>query len=171
MVSRSSLPAMSEFQIRPMTSVEFAVYRKLSIRDYAAEQVRAGNWNFSQAEALAAKQTDDLLPDGVDTPGMLLLAAETTNAGVIGIVWVELQHEQTTGAWIYDIQIVPEQRGRGYGRALLRAAEREVERRGIESIALNVFGGNAVARDLYESSGYATTSLHMRKRLSSAPAR
>jgi len=36
---------------------------------------------------------------------------------------------------------------------------------------LNVFGGNAVARDLYESSGYATTSLFMRKRLSSAPAR
>jgi GNAT superfamily N-acetyltransferase len=60
---------------------------------------------------------------------MLLLVAETTSAGVIGIVWVELQHGQTTSAWIYDIQIVPERRGRGYGRALLRAAEREVERR------------------------------------------
>jgi hypothetical protein len=60
---------MSELQIRSMTSAEFAAYRERCIRDYAAEQVRAGNWNSSQAEALAAKQTDDLLPDGVDTPG------------------------------------------------------------------------------------------------------
>lgn len=160
---------MGEFQIRPMTAAEFAVYRQQSIRDYAAEHVRAGNWSPSQAEELAAKETDDLLPGGVDTPGMLLLAAETADAGLIGIVWVELQHRQTTGAWIYDIRIVPEQRGRGYGSALLRAAEREVEKQGVKSIALNVFGGNAVARHLYESSGYELMSLFMRKRLGGGP--
>jgi hypothetical protein len=83
-----------------MTAGEFAAYRARSIKGYAAEHVRAGNWSPSQAEELAAKETDDLLPDGVDTPGMLLLAAETASAGLIGIVWVELKHRQTTGAWI-----------------------------------------------------------------------
>ena len=109
------------------------------------------------------------MPGGVDSPGMLLLAAETADAGLIGIVWVELQHRQATGAWIYDVEIVPEQRGREYGSALLRAAEREVEKLGVKSIALNVFGGNAAARRLYESSGYEITSLFMRKRLGGGP--
>lgn len=158
---------MTELQMRPMTAAEFAAYRARAIRDYAAEHIRAGNWSPNQAEELAAKETDDLLPDGVDTSGMLLLAAETASAGLIGIVWVELRHRQTTGAWIYDIEIVPEQRGRGYGRSLLRAAEREVEKQGVKSIALNVFSGNAVARNLYESSGYEITSLFMRKKLDS----
>lgn len=156
---------MSELQIRPMTAAEFDAYRERSIRHYAAEQVRAGNWSPDQAEELAAKEADALLPDGVDTPGMLLLAAETASAALIGTVWVELQHRQTTGAWIYDIEIIPEQRGRGYGRALVSAAEREVEKHGVKAIALNVFGRNAVARKLYESSGYEITSLFMRKGL------
>jgi ribosomal protein S18 acetylase RimI-like enzyme len=164
---RSTVLSMSELEIRAMTAEEFGAYRASSIRDYAAEHVRAGNWPSSQAEELAAIQLDDLLPDGVETAGMLLLVAETASAGVVGMVWVELQHGSTTGAWIYDINIDPEHRGRGYGRALLRAAEREVETRGIESIALNVFGGNTVARDLYATSGYQVTSLHMRKRLDS----
>ena len=154
---------MSEFQIRPMTSAEFAVYRERSIRDYAAEHVRAGNWNSSQAEALAAKQTDDLLPDGVDTPGMVLLAAETTNAGVIGIVWVELQHEQTTGAWIYDIQIDEEFRGAGLGRTTLRSAEEFAKAHGATQLGLNVFGSNAVARHLYETSGFQVKNVLMYK--------
>jgi ribosomal protein S18 acetylase RimI-like enzyme len=148
-----------------MTSAEFAVYREQSIRHYAAEQVRAGNWSSGQAEALAGTQLVALLPDGVDTPGMLLLVGEAESGAVIGTVWVELQHGQTAGAWIYDLQVAPQERGHGYGRALLSAAEREVERRGITSIALNVFAGNAVARDLYESSGYRITSLSMRKAL------
>jgi ribosomal protein S18 acetylase RimI-like enzyme len=160
---------MAELEIRPMTSAEFDAYRERAIRAYAAEHVRAGNWSPGEAEELAAKETDDLLPGGVDTPGMLVLAAETLEDGLIGIVWVELEHRETTGAWIYDIEIVSEQRGRGYGRALLRAAEREVAKQGVKSIALNVFGGNAVARHLYESSGYEITSLHMRKRLVDGP--
>jgi ribosomal protein S18 acetylase RimI-like enzyme len=154
---------MDELQIRPMTTDEFDAFLERSIREYAAEHVRAGNWSPSQAEELAAQEMNDLLPNGVDTPGMLLLAAETARAGLIGIVWVELWHRRTTGAWIYDIEIIPEQRGRGYGRALLLAAEREVQKHGVKSIALHVFGGNAAAKKLYESSGYEVTSLSMRK--------
>jgi hypothetical protein len=48
--------------------------------------------------------------------------------------------ERLRVAWIFDIDVAPEHRGRGYGRALLQAAEREVEQRGVKSIGLNVFG-------------------------------
>lgn len=37
--------------------------------------------------------------------------------------------------------------------------------RGHESMTLNVWGGNDVARGLYRSLGYVEESVHMRKRL------
>jgi ribosomal protein S18 acetylase RimI-like enzyme len=44
-------------------------------------------------------------------------------------------------------------------------AEEQAHGAGATEIGLNVFGYNAVARGLYESLGYETTSLQMRKEL------
>jgi hypothetical protein len=49
----------------------------------------------------------------------------------------------------------------------LEAAEREAQRRGAESIGLNMFGGNDAARGLYQSSGYEVAATLMRKRFGS----
>ena len=68
---------MGDLRVRPMTPSEFGPFRDRLVREYAADHVRAGNWNEQEAEALAAKQTDALVPQGVDTPGQLLLVAET----------------------------------------------------------------------------------------------
>ena len=54
-------------------------------------------------------------------------------------------------------------RGRGLGRVAMRFTEDEARRRGIAKVALNVFGGNAVARGLYVSLGYQETAIHMEK--------
>lgn len=148
-----------------MTAADFDAYRRRAIREYAADHVRAGDWSPEDAEQRAEKETDDLLPDGVGTPGMVLLVGETTE-GWVGLVWVGPEPRLRHGWWIYDIEVMPEQRGRGFGRALLEAAESEIMRRGGDAVGLNVFGGNVTARSLYESSGYDVTSLHMRKRLS-----
>ncbi|MDQ6730035.1 MAG: GNAT family N-acetyltransferase [Actinomycetota bacterium] len=156
---------MGKLQIRPMTSDDFDVYRRRTIREYAAEHVRAGDWRPEDAEQRAAKETDDLLPDGAETPGMVLLVGENDH-GAVGLVWVGPGPDQRPGWWIYDIEVVDDQRGQGFGRALLEAAEHEVKRRGGDSVGLNVFGGNEPARCLYESSGYYVTSIQMRKRLS-----
>jgi ribosomal protein S18 acetylase RimI-like enzyme len=148
-----------------MTQEEFDVYRRRSVREYAAAHVHAGDWSSEQAEQRAEKETDDLLPGGVETPGMVFLVGETAG-GMVGVVWVGIAPQPRPGWWIYDIEVVREQRGRGYGRALLEAAEGEVRRRGGDSVGLNVFGGNAAACGLYESSGYHVTSMQMRKSLS-----
>jgi GNAT superfamily N-acetyltransferase len=165
----AALADMSGFRVRPMMGDEFTDFRARTIREYAAEQVGAGNWSSTEAEQLATKETDELLPAGIDTPGMLLLVGEVEGAGVVGVVWLELHHRRTSGSWIYDLQVDAEQRGRGYGRALLLAAEHETRKRGINSIALNVFGGNVVARKLYESSGFEAAQLMMRKALDRGP--
>ena len=157
---------MADVQIRAMTRDEFDLYRRRTIREYAADHVRAGNWSQDEAERRAAKETDDLLPDGVDTAGMVLLAAEA-DGELVGLVWLGRAPRQQVGWWIYDIEVVPAQRRRGYGRALLEAAEREAQSRGGDAIGLNVFGGNDAARRLYESSGYQVTSIQMRKSFAS----
>jgi ribosomal protein S18 acetylase RimI-like enzyme len=148
-----------------MTAAEFDGFRRRLIGQYAADHVRAGNWDPDQAEDLAAGEIDVLLPAGVETPGMLLLAAETAEEELIGYAWVAVEHPQRSGAWLYDIWVEPERRGRGYGRALLAVIEGEVTERGCRSIGLNVFGPNTAARRLYESFAYEVASIQLRKRL------
>ncbi|MDQ6605550.1 MAG: GNAT family N-acetyltransferase [Actinomycetota bacterium] len=155
---------MSDLVVRGMTRDEFDAYRRRSASMYAAEHVRAGDWHPDQALELAEKETDELLPDGVETSGVVLLVGERAGQ-VVGIVWAGPAPRQRPGWWIYDIEVVPAERGRGYGRALLEAAEREIRRLGGNTVGLNVFGGNDTARGLYESSGYEITSALMRKRL------
>jgi ribosomal protein S18 acetylase RimI-like enzyme len=147
-----------------MTQEEFSSYRRRAISSYAAELVRAGAYTAEQAEQQAAKETDSSLPDGAATVGTALLVGEA-DGEVVGLVWVGPAPAGRAGWWIYDIEVVPEQRGRGYGRSLLEAAEREAQRRGGDSIGLNVFGGNDVALGLYESSGYQVAAMQMHKRL------
>ncbi len=77
--------------------------------------------------------------------------------------WVALSEPPRPGAWIYAIEVDAAVRGKGYGRALLAALEDRVREHGVATIGLNVFGENHVARRLYESAGYETTSLQMRK--------
>ena len=67
--------------------------------------------------------------------------------------------------WLYDITIDVGEREKGHGRAAMLALEEEVRLLGHESVALNVWGGNEVARGLYRSLGYVEESVHMRKRL------
>ncbi len=159
------MAAMDELQLRSMTAAEFETYRARLVPEYAAEHVRAGHWTADQAETLAAAQVDDLLPAGPDTPGMLVRIASTAGGEPVGLVWVGLDRPRPGAAWIYDIEVNAEHRGKGYGRALLRAAEQEAARQGSQAIGLNVFGPNTVARRLYESSGYQVTAMNMRKEL------
>ena len=152
-------------RLRHMSGPEFEAFRSRTVTEYAAAHVASGDWSADRAEGHAAEQTESLLPEGVDTPGMLLLTAESEQDGVVGLAWVALEHGEKRGAWIYDIEIVPAQRGKGYGRALLHAVEQLVIEHGVDRVGLNVFAGNSVARKLYESTGYQATSLHMRKTL------
>jgi ribosomal protein S18 acetylase RimI-like enzyme len=154
-----------ELRLRPMTAAEFSVWRERILPGYAAAHVRAGVWSAGEADSRAAKLIGRLLPVGVETPEMLLLAAETSDGTSVGMVWLVLDRPRPGAVWIYNIEVFSDHRGKGYGRALLEATEQHSMEHGAEEIGLNVFGGNAVARSLYESSGYEISSLQMRKLL------
>jgi len=153
--------------IREMTKNEFDQWRDDVVRAFADEQVAAGNWSPAEAMELAAKANDALLPDGFATAGMLYLRAILADGTYIGVVWLGLTHPRGTPdcAFIYDIEIDEGHRGAGYGRALLGAAEDAVRSRGVGAVELNVFGDNARAIGLYQTSGYRVVTQQMRKSL------
>jgi ribosomal protein S18 acetylase RimI-like enzyme len=149
-----------------MTPEEYAGFRADTCVEYAAQKVEAGEYPAGEGEERALAEINGLLPDGAGTEGMLLLVGEVDGV-VVGRAWVGLQHPQSPPgtAWIYAIEVSPEHRGKGYSKALLAGTERETARHGVPYLGLNVFGPNAVARHLYESSGYETQAVQMRKKL------
>jgi ribosomal protein S18 acetylase RimI-like enzyme len=152
-----------------MTDTEFAAFRARAVRDYAIEKVAAGEWPQDRAEVLAEEQTATLLPNGKRTDGMFIVMAEVEEVGLVGYAWLALNRPEVSSAWIHDIAIDEEHRGKGYGRALLNGLEQVAREHGLDSIALNVFAGNDYARRLYERAGFKPTSIHMSKRLSDEP--
>jgi hypothetical protein len=96
---------MEPLRLRLMTASEFAAFRSRLILRYAAEKARAAEWAKDEAEALAASQVDDLLPEGPGTPGMLLLTADDSDGQQVGLVWAALNRPRPGEAWIYDIEI------------------------------------------------------------------
>lgn len=148
-----------------MSDAEYAEFRPRAVETYAQAQLDAGEWSTTNARERAETSTSELLPDGAATEGMRLLVAETQDGTTVGHVWIALAGAQRPTAWIYDIEVLGSERGKGYGGALLAAAEELVRDEGGDAIGLNVFGANRVARRLYETSGYEVTSLQMRKEL------
>jgi ribosomal protein S18 acetylase RimI-like enzyme len=159
---------VAELQLRAMTEAEFDEYLRRAIGGYAAAHVAAGSWSKEEAEERAAEDTAMLLPAGRATEDMLFYMGETGSGGVVGWVWLCLKSPGGDHgyAWIYDIEIVADQRGKGYGRALLAAAESELRLRGVPAVGLNVFGPNVVAQRLYATAGYELMSQQLRKELS-----
>jgi ribosomal protein S18 acetylase RimI-like enzyme len=148
-----------------MTDTEFAAFRARVVHDYAIEKAAAGEWPQQRAAVLAEEQTGALLPDGKSTDGMFIVMAEVDEIGPVGYAWLALKRPDVSSAWIYEIAIDEEHRGKGYGRALLNGLEQFAREHCLESIGLNVFAGNDYAQRLYERAGYKPTSIHMSKRL------
>jgi ribosomal protein S18 acetylase RimI-like enzyme len=149
-----------------MTADEFDAYLAWSVDDYAAELVRNERATAESAPEVSRSSFDRLLPEGLGTPGQVLLIAEDEGTGArVGMLWFGPSSDEPTRAWIFDISVDEPERGKGWGRAILTAFEPEARARGFSSAGLNVFADNDVARHLYESSGYAEIQRQMAKSL------
>lgn len=154
-----------ELSLRPMTQEEYVGWRERSVREYAAEIAVARDLDPEAATAQSAAELAELLPDGLASPGMHLWTAVVGDEPV-GMGWFELrQRASGVSAWIFDISVDQGHRGKGHGRALLDALHDAARALGATSMTLNVFGDNATAIRLYESSGYAVTAQQMKKEL------
>ncbi|GGZ62476.1 N-acetyltransferase [Streptomyces inusitatus] len=150
---------------RPMNDAEFALWWEEGLRSYARSWSEQG---LTPAEALAKAEADRAagLPAGRATAGVRLEVLE--HHGVpVGLLYLGLREALPgeTGAYVYDVEVPEEHRGRGHGRSLLLLAERLALETGARLLGLHVFADNAPALGLYTSLGHRTTAIHFSKRL------
>ncbi|MBA3348562.1 MAG: GNAT family N-acetyltransferase, partial [Actinobacteria bacterium] len=147
--------------LRALREEEYADWDIAHRAQYALGLVQHAGLSREEAEAKVARDIPAVLPDGLATENVRIWAVEAEGRRV-GTVFVGVRDGD---AWLYDITIDESERGRGYGRGAMVALEAEARALGYDRIALNVWGGNDVARGLYRSLGWAENSVHMRKRL------
>ena len=151
--------------LRPLTDEELSEFIEGDLERYVEERVRSGE-RPDVARRVACEQSKALFPDGTPADGQLLFRVLDENGSAVGTLWIGPQHADQPGAfWVWDVRIERAHRGKGYGRAAMELAEIEARSRGASELGLNVFGHNQVARQLYESMGYATTAIRMKKDL------
>jgi ribosomal protein S18 acetylase RimI-like enzyme len=149
-----------------MTSAEYDAWVPATIAAYAAHHVAAGSMPADSSLELATKEFEELLPDGLQTAEHHLLVAESEGERV-GILWLRVP-SSGEAAFVFDVEVDPQLRGRGHGRAIMLAAEPFARSLGAGALRLHDYGSNTVARSLYESLGYETTNVHMAKSLVAA---
>jgi ribosomal protein S18 acetylase RimI-like enzyme len=158
--------------IEPVVTLErmspdgWKAWRAASVRTYAAEMVRVGSWPAEGAQDRADALFGRLVPDGQQTTGHEFRSIVNADGEAVGALWFAADGDAAGDrAFLWDIAIDPEQRGRGYGRAAMEAFETLARSLGYHAIRLNVFADNTVARALYDSVGYTETSLAMHKNI------
>ena len=141
-----------------MTWDDFDTWSGRSRQGFAAQLVASGLLPVPEAEAYAARQFADLLPAGLVTPLHLFWTVRGPGRELLGHLWMRVRPlADEVEAYVFDVEVLPDARGRGLGRATMLAAEAEARARGATVMRLNVFGHNTVAMALYDSLGYVVS--------------
>ncbi len=158
--------------LSPMTQDSFARYRHAAVRNYAEDNIACGRWPAEGALQRSIEDFAESLPQGLDTPDNYLYEIRSTESNdAVGILWFAVVTKNgIQSAFVYDIEINPEHRRRGYGRSAFVALELLVRGLGLSSIGLHVFGQNPGAQALYNSLGYGVTGINMLKHLGTSDA-
>src|SRR5689334_9866457 len=156
---------MSLVTLRPMSDAEFDAYMRVLRVNYAQERAESANTSLEEEQAESDRQLNQLLPDGLRSPGHFFWNVVDAAVGsVVGTLWV-FEDAAKHRAFIYGIEMSAEQRGKGYGTAALATLEETLRPRGVTRIALNVFGKNTGAQRLYARVGYYPIAIAMQKDL------
>lgn len=156
-------------QLEPMTETQYQSYLDTAVEDYAQAHLKSGDCAPEDALRLAQEDYQKLLPDGLQSKNNFLFSIHDDALGdneTIGMVWFAVKAKRVVrSAFIYDLNIREDLRGRGYGRKVMERVEEQAQEMGIDTVGLHVFGYNHAARTLYEKMGYQITGIGMTKTL------
>ncbi|MCI4372950.1 MAG: GNAT family N-acetyltransferase [Thermoplasmata archaeon] len=161
---------MTTLRFVPLAQPEYDRWWASSIREYAEEHVKSGNWTAEEAAAKSEGEFRKLLPQGTATPGHYLFGVEDpAEHNLVGVVWFRADRGPEAPLppvlFIYDLIVFEAHRGKGYGTQAMGLIEDQARLLGFDTISLHVFGHNTVALSLYRKLGYAATNLLMSKKL------
>jgi ribosomal protein S18 acetylase RimI-like enzyme len=112
------------------------------------------------ADVITLWRRAGLIREWNDPTGDIALARRDGNATVLlgradgaAVASVMVGHDGHRG-WVYYVSVDPDHRNKGYGRAIMQAAEDWLRQRGIQKLQLMVRGDNARVHAFYQSIGY-----------------
>ena len=154
-----------------MSDPEFAAWVAEAIPAYALEKIASGQWSEEASLALAKKDFDELLPQGIRTPDSGLFAIVDSRAVTVGTLCFTVKTRfDARIAYVFDVKIRPERQREGHAYHAFLALENEIRNLGLFGIALHVFGHNVAARGLYAKLGYHPTNISLFKPVGPAAA-
>ncbi len=144
----------------PLSPAELRAFMERQIVEYAEEQVRAGQWTREEALQLSRDTTLTFVDGDRPAKGHRFFKGVDAGGREVGWIWLgplpaDLRIERAQ--WLYQITVKESLRGRGFGRAMLRATEEMLAREGVLELHLHVFRWNRAAMALYGSDGFAIT--------------
>ncbi len=156
---------MSEvFKLVPMNESEFVVWFDNSKSTYRDELHKNG-FTAEEAQTKANDDMAKLLPEGLSSKDQFVMTMKDSDRWV-GTLWFGIRGAaDNRKAFIFDIVVNENERGKKYGEKALTILEAQVKNLGLAHIGLHVFGHNLIARKLYEKLGYDITNLNLEKKL------
>lgn len=144
---------------------EYEMYLRKSVKlDSGVNNVVLRKASNSEAREIARldsvcfdeefKEENILIPEEEEKSGFVICFAEADNR-TIGKVNLEMSG---TVRGIYGLGVLPEYRGKGYGRGILARAIEKLQESGSEEVMLQVEAKNENALNLYKSCGFEITS-------------
>jgi ribosomal protein S18 acetylase RimI-like enzyme len=148
--------------LRPMSQADLDSYFAASAEHFIAELIRSGTSEDAARATAAETLAESFVAGALINDNVVFDVLDGDQ--IVGVLWLG---PQSPGTWyVMDIEIRERFRQRGYGRATMLLAEDAARRHGANYLGLNVFGHNPNAHALYESLGYQTQAIRMRKPLS-----
>lgn len=143
---------MTEIQIRPMGSNDWALYKKLRLNSLLDSPD-----SFAATFETASSFTDDEWRQRLNnskglTSVLPLLASYRANEA--GLAWGVVNGNNDQYVYLYQMWVSPQYRGKGIGRALVQAIIDWCEDSGKSGIRLGVTTTNKAAVELYRSMGF-----------------
>ncbi|GAB97064.1 ribosomal protein S18 acetylase RimI-like enzyme [Kineosphaera limosa] len=142
---------------------------KAMIGDY--QQLSDGLWEVREPGEAWARRHQQYLDWINDAGGVVFLALDTDTEEIIGYAAL---HFVLSGATfdlgesygeIETLAVLPTERGRGVGAALINACRRELDRREVEYMALETLASNTGALRLYERAGFQPFMVRLVRRV------
>ena len=151
------------FTIRRARDDELDTIRRMSAKQTILE---LDEFELQEKERI---EKDDLkrMDEFFRKPGNEFYVAEGEDGAMAGYVWFGVSERPFSGnkmGWVYDIEVVPEFRGKGIGEALMKHAMKVSRDRGFAQTGLMVNQQNKVAWTLYEKLGFQTEHRIMSRR-------
>lgn len=144
----------AKISIRDVREDELPLVKRLSVEELPDELNEFERKQAGRAMRAFARRLEELW----GRPGNeIFVATLDGEPGFAGYVWFGISERPFSDmkvGWIYDILVVPGQRGKGVGEALLRRAIEVSRKRGYQLTGLMVRANNKTAYSLYEKLGF-----------------